>query len=314
MGREVWGAYSVRDHLEPHPWAADVLLYDRLLIPVPPSQDEPNGPAEWRRWTTAGWKPERQSQLLEILGDTAQAVTWDEFRQQQWSDLHAAALSTFASDVAAGAHHPSAASPYGATAAVLQASDLPSRVTAVNAVATYRSLAALTEAVDMREVGPTTSLPAGQAVVVIGREFLMPDPAQFTGDDDLLRAAVGLSADPDYHRRRTAYWRWQREFLNDGLYIDPESIAAAVEEMQDLVADEHRALRNRRIRLITMFATCVSAAAAALLAAPLVPLSMAAAFLSVGQFVAGEALAPRSDRSSPAGLLIDAQKSLGWPN
>ena len=164
----------------------------------------------------------------------------------------------------------------------------------------------------MREVNPTAPLPAGQAVVVIGREFLMPDPAQFTSDDDLLRAAVELAMDPDYRRRRTAYWRWQREFLNDGHYIDADSISAAVEEMRDLVADEQRALRNRHIRLITMFATCVSAAAAALFAAPLAPLTVAAAFLSVGQFVAGEAMVPRSDQSTPAGLLISAQKSLGW--
>ena len=36
-----------------------------------------------------------------------------------------------------------------------------------------------TAAVQMREVDPAAPLPAGQAVVVIGREFLIPDPAQW---------------------------------------------------------------------------------------------------------------------------------------
>jgi hypothetical protein len=312
VGREVWGAYSVRDHLEPQPWAADVLLYDRLLVPVPQRLDEPEGSAEWLRWTVKGWKPERQKELLSIIGEAAQPITWNGFLQQQWSDLHGASLSAFTAQVDTEARRPSAANPWLATATVLQQNDLPSRVTAVSAVATYRSAAQLTNAVQLREVDPHTPLPAGQAVVVIGRKFLVPDPAQFTNDDDLLRAAVELSSDPDCRRRRAAYWRWQREFLSDGMFVDANSIDAAIAEMQDLIADEQRAVRRSRIRLITMFATCVSTAAVTLLAAPLAPVTMAAAFLSVGQFVAGEALAPGSARSSPAGLLITARKNLGW--
>ena len=60
MGREVWGTYSVRDHLREHPWAADVLLYDRLVVPVPPEPGDPRDPAEWARWQDNGWQPGRQ--------------------------------------------------------------------------------------------------------------------------------------------------------------------------------------------------------------------------------------------------------------
>ena len=312
MGREVWGAYSVRDHLEPHPWAADVLLYDRLAIPVPPDLDDPEGPAEWRRWSDEGWEPERQQQLISILGNAAYPIPWNQFRRHQWSDLHGAALGTFTAQISAEARRPSAANPWLATAMVVERG-LPSRVTAVTAVATYRSADQLAAAVRMREVDPAAPLPAGQAVVVIGREFLIPDPAQFGSNDDLLRAAVELSSDGDYRRRRVAYWRWQREFLNDGMFIDAESIEAAVAEMQDLIADEHRSIRRRQIRLVTMFAMCVAAAGATVLAGPLAPVTLAAAFLSVGQFVAGEALAPPATVSpSPAGLLITGRKDLGW--
>ena len=36
MARERWGSFSVRDHLNTRALATDVLLYDRLIFPVPP--------------------------------------------------------------------------------------------------------------------------------------------------------------------------------------------------------------------------------------------------------------------------------------
>ena len=36
MPREVWGTFSVADHLREQAFVADILLYDRLVILVPP--------------------------------------------------------------------------------------------------------------------------------------------------------------------------------------------------------------------------------------------------------------------------------------
>jgi hypothetical protein len=33
--REIWAAYSVTDHLAKKAFVADVMLYDRLVIPIP---------------------------------------------------------------------------------------------------------------------------------------------------------------------------------------------------------------------------------------------------------------------------------------
>jgi hypothetical protein len=311
VGREVWGTYSVRDHLHEHPWAADVLLYDRLVIPVPSSPGSPGDPVEWARWEASGWQPERQQELLTVLGDRAYPVPWTPFLRDQWSALHTDAQAGLARQVGAEAHRPTAANPYVATAMVL-GQGLPSRVTAVTAVATYRSLADLEAAVALRQLGPYEPLPGGQLTVVIGREFLAPDPAEFTDDRDLLRAALDIE-DDDVRRRRAAYWRWQREFLRDGMFVDQDSIADALEEMQDLVADEQRAVRRSRIRLVTLFALATATAAAALLAGPLSPVALTAAFLSVGQFGVSEAFAAKEPHEpSSAGLLITARKELGW--
>ena len=47
---EVWDV-SVRDHLQPWAFAAEVLIYDRLVIPVPPDGDSD----EWKRWVGERW-------------------------------------------------------------------------------------------------------------------------------------------------------------------------------------------------------------------------------------------------------------------
>src|SRR4051812_36518426 len=62
MALEVWGTYSVRDHLDPRAFIADVLLYDRLVIPVPPEEEVDN-------WQEDGWDPASQKAILSILGD-----------------------------------------------------------------------------------------------------------------------------------------------------------------------------------------------------------------------------------------------------
>ena len=56
---ETWGTYSVRDHCRRRPFVADVLLYDRLVIPCPPDEYE----AE--RWESKDWQPERLKGCLQ---------------------------------------------------------------------------------------------------------------------------------------------------------------------------------------------------------------------------------------------------------
>lgn len=68
MARRLWGCYSVSDHMRPRAFVADLLLYDRLVIPVPAASDM----ALWEKH----WNPERQARLLEILGPYAAQVEW----------------------------------------------------------------------------------------------------------------------------------------------------------------------------------------------------------------------------------------------
>ncbi len=60
MPSERWGAFSVIDHIDAGALAADVLLYDRLVLPVP--QDK----AEEERWKFHNWQPDLQKQRIDV--------------------------------------------------------------------------------------------------------------------------------------------------------------------------------------------------------------------------------------------------------
>jgi len=92
MGAAVWGTFAVNDHCRANAFAREVLLFDRLVLPVPAHDEERE---RWRHPNptdaTETWKPERQQQLLAILGSQHRAghngarvvyeAPWDE---QRW--------------------------------------------------------------------------------------------------------------------------------------------------------------------------------------------------------------------------------------
>jgi hypothetical protein len=57
MSREVWATHAVKDHLHPRALAADIMLFERLVFPVPEVPDlrfeeaDPTsrGPVVWSR-------------------------------------------------------------------------------------------------------------------------------------------------------------------------------------------------------------------------------------------------------------------------
>lgn len=77
--RERWGTFSVRDHMSDAPFVSDVLLYDRLIIPVPPKDKSPDDVEFWKKFEV-----ERQQRCLNILkvktekeDGLALTVPWD---------------------------------------------------------------------------------------------------------------------------------------------------------------------------------------------------------------------------------------------
>jgi len=298
MSKQVWGTFSVKDHCDPRAFVAEVLLYDRLVIPIPPDEKE------HKRWAGAGWQPDRLDTLLEILGEErTHLVKWDKERQQNWKNRFEAGKQQA---------HDSGDWAFAATRNECTAG-LPRNVTGVQAVTNYTSVGQLEKELGLRTAKEgEMPLYGGAVTAILGHEFLIPDDPKWS-HEELLRDAVELSSEPTFRRKRTSFWRWQREFLDDQGITDQSAIKDAVEEMQDLLEEERAIVRKKRIKTCTQFAFLVGSITLGMLGGPLAPIAVGGAFVSVGRFVADKLLEDHAkDTDKPVSLLRDIRKHYGW--
>ncbi len=298
MGRQVWGTFSVKDHCDPSAFVAEVMLYDRLVIPIPPDA------GERARWESEHWNPARLDTILEILGDRAYPVTWDASRQTSWKNRYEAGKSV-SQDTGKWA--------FAATRGVLT-QGLPGHVTGIQAVANYTSLDDLQGDLSLRPIVPgTLPLQMAETVAILGHKFLVPNDPRWAYED-LLREAVELSSERPFRRKRASFWRWQRSFYDDKEVItETAAIADAVEEMEDLLEDERALVRKQRIRTGSQFAFLLGSVALGFLGGPLTAVAVGGAFVSVGQFVTDKVTEVKSnDVDKPVSLLRDIRKHFGW--
>lgn len=72
---QLWGTMSVRDHLRPHAFVAELVLFDALVVPRPPQG------ATW----PAEWDDAYQDELLSwIPCDRLMEVSWDNAQRMEW--------------------------------------------------------------------------------------------------------------------------------------------------------------------------------------------------------------------------------------
>src|SRR5262249_41518304 len=139
MTRERWGTFSVADHKRGRAFVADVLLYDRLIIPIPPND------VERKDWTKTGWVPERLDSCLAALGDRhVIPVPWTEDKRQVFRTRYQGAQAAiYDTDQLAYARRTRIVDPMFITRQLLTKEllpELPEGVTKVWAMAAYPSL------------------------------------------------------------------------------------------------------------------------------------------------------------------------------
>lgn len=290
MASNVWGTFAVNDHCRPNAFASEILLFDRLVIPVP------EGAAEIERWRApnkrspeATWDPDRQERLLRILGtqknkgddgaELAFEIPWTEARWQLEKSREELAVW-----LTLDAFH---------TTRMVAAGDatLPK---VIEAVAAFPS-----EAQWREELAPSVEPPppttAARALIRFARPHLAPPPERDSDQEFTnLRHAIELARDPEFQSKRDAYYAWVRAFVSklqkgpmEEVLLDGPSVALMEEELTTLVAEE-RALVERRskLRLWTPVEyTLMTVGAVAAGAAP-----FAAASLAIGLAVGGSAL------------------------
>jgi hypothetical protein len=80
---QLWGCYSVADHKSDKAFVADVVLYERVVVPVPAAPDGSDWDVEW--------EAAKQARLLKIMGEIALRIPWTPVRRAQWQQEWSAA-------------------------------------------------------------------------------------------------------------------------------------------------------------------------------------------------------------------------------
>jgi hypothetical protein len=218
MSIERWGAFSVVDHKDARKLAAEVLLYDRLVLPTPPEWDR-------ERWVEKKWDPEGLERRIAQLGDVAIPATWDLDRQKEWQEkFHS--LREDAQDMNSALHM---------TRRVLAEHGRdyrPPGVGAVEVIAAYQSEA---DFVDLDPGSPQRSKES-ELDFLIARRLTIPENED---PEYALERALELRGDATFNKRRRRFYEWERRILSTGFL--PED---AADELVQLVSEYNDAVRK----------------------------------------------------------------------
>lgn len=203
---EVWGTCAVNDHLRSGAFVRELLLFDRLVVPYPDTEEERE------RWMDPNpadpletWDPDRLDELLKIIGTQhepghegarcAWTVRWS---QARW---HAGRTRRELADVVGE-------DPFMSTRRILtMGEDLPTKIEAVASYPTERAWWQETQPAPAPAGSPTPAT----ALVALARPLLLPRLA--ARSDEAIRDAVELACDKAFRSARTEYHQLVRRYV-----------------------------------------------------------------------------------------------------
>ena len=261
--RERWGTFSVRDHMSDAPFLSDVLLYDRLIIPVPPKNMSPDEDEFWKKYD-----PKRLQSCLNILkvktakeDGLALTVPWDTSKRERFKNRMsvASALATQERSPEQGYY----LDPFAMTRQLIKDEFLPALPPGVSkawTVAAFNSADRYHEEVAAADPDQRRRLAAR-----ISFRFLTPvgsDP-----NHELLKRAVDLATTDDFRRKRAAFYEWQKGIIQDEITDEK-----AIEELERLLKEYNKAtkeaLKDVAVRFAYMLIPIGLGMAGALIAGP----------------------------------------------
>ncbi|HSZ60623.1 MAG TPA: hypothetical protein VK828_02425 [Terriglobales bacterium] len=334
MAIELWGTFSVRDHLAARAFVADVLLYDQLVIPTLPEGSSEDG------WPAA-WNLAKQRALLNDLGNLAIPIPWDEQRRATWQrrfddanseqrrSVRAEATNAIASDIATARDPQYRDLPYNITRILLQdyanakADDAlfkklrvtrkvrpGSTLEAVSAYTCFDNFVADTRQVDVPKLEES-----GQPLIptsVFGWQFFVPDSADVGEDEDrrVLAKAIKLASKNEFVEMRENFYQWWSDVAASGM-----SASEAKHDMEERILEYQKLMKSEGWKTTARYAIKIADAfSGGLGLVSEVASAGAEAFLGSADIFADERLkgekAPA--RLKVAALFHDARTRLGW--
>jgi hypothetical protein len=246
----LWGCYSVRDHLEPRAFVADLLLYDRLVVPVPTPKDR-------GRWEHLKWDPDRQQRLLETAAPFVERVEWDDDLRGQFSDRFSAAVA--AEEIASVGRHAAGvdswemtrqmiseqirghvleSAPTGEVRAVsvYAQPDRFDREWRVDAVFPFVHRTSVVTPGRLREVREPVAAALQDLAHLVVTKLVVPDDGR--DDVEVLRSTVALLKRKDVSSRRAEFQAVLGQFYAEGL--KDETIVGEIDDLLTAYNNEIR--------------------------------------------------------------------------
>ena len=267
---ELWGVFSPADHLRRRPFVAEVLIYDRLVVPVPDEREEDL----LRKWERR-WDPALQATLLDVIDaerpDLVRRVPWTAQHDYDWrAHAEAAGLRVGLAhqtsrdvDIIQGVDpaNPNSLGQLGERTYLvdeinseqdqkMRSSVPPGAVTAVAAFGSHRLFS--------REVPvqPASSATIDQTPLDAFSWPLMVPSSSARSDIDLLKEATELATSQETVAYRRHFHQWRRSLLSS---TDPKQ---AAEELNEIIDRYHAATRKARLRTRLRIAVMVVVAGA----------------------------------------------------
>ncbi len=237
--RQRWAAFSVRAHRDLRALATDVLLYDRLILPVP--EDEP----EYERWIKQDWEPDLIARRSVQAAGHIIAVPWTAQLRTEWRDSYDQ-LRSLGREVAYGltGHiYASSRQAWQEIYASVYTEERPARKPFL--IAGYQSEAEAISALALESLSDEArgaadqpgERPVDRAVALHVRRIVEePDIAD---PEEAFLASVSLAEDHQFLTARRRLFDWE-----DALYVDEVEPDEIVAELADIEEQYNAAVRD----------------------------------------------------------------------
>ena len=245
---ELWGTFAVDDHLRLRAFVAEVLLFDRLVIPRPHKEDE----EQYREWCDAGWQPKRLVEIIDRLGNLAIPITWDKNVRSTWQNQYGA-LSPAERALMRASMAQGSTFDFGT---IRNAKDTPAKwltrmvlvdkikeftgdssddlvdeaflqsikkldidpAADIEAIVGYGSYAKFSAEVQI-DVAPTPTVLAADTALLFRWDFVVPEDSTLS-DDTLLDRAIKLSHHDEFRQSRRELHDWRRKLVAKNISVD----------------------------------------------------------------------------------------------
>lgn len=270
MVRERWGTYSVKDHKNTQSLIADVLLYDRIVLPRPPNDEETE------RWEKLGWDPYLLEKRLEQLGPLSVKVPWSKDRQKIYKKkMDEIKVINFDAENMVKEVKDTGKVALDMTRSILEMTKykLPKSISSIDVVSAYPSFIAFKKDFVLDKSGRKKK----NLAFVFSHSLAIPNE---NNPEESLLKSIELSKSSDFKRKRRDFYRWQQEIINNGLE------ESAKREMVNLLQDYNRTVKEASKNLLYRVGFTIAGAATTILGGAIGdPIVTAAGAVGVAQFL-----------------------------